>query len=202
MVASYGAYRVTENGTLPWAIDETYRNLVVAFQAKDWAQAVRLAADIGHYVGDLHNPLHDTTNYDGQETDQRGIHSRFESSMTDRYMSFLTPSPEQAFVVSEVLNATFDWIDGVYPGVKVILDADLTAKAESGGSTRSSVYYQALWSEAGQYTDFWIQSATARVASLWYSAWIEAGSPALPGTSTVQSVTMGRLKTMFLTPRP
>jgi hypothetical protein len=201
MVASYGAYRVIGNGTLPWAIDETYRNMVAAFQAQNWTQVVALAADIGHYVGDLHNPLHDTTNYDGDETGQSGIHSRFESRMTDRYMSFLTPSPEQAVVVHNVLDTAFDWIDGVYPGVEVILDADLAAKAEAGGSTRSDLYYQTLWSEVGQHTDFWIQSATVRVASLWYSAWIEAGSPILPGTSSVQAVSMGRLKTMFLVPR-
>ncbi len=201
MVASYGAYRVIGNGTLPWAIDETYRNMVAAFQAQNWTEAVRLAADIGHYVGDLHNPLHDTTNYDGDETGQSGIHSRFESNMTRTYMSFLTPRPEQAPVVHNVLDTSFDWIDEIYPGVKVILDADLEAKVESGGSTRSTVYYQTLWSEVGQYTALWIESATVRVASLWYSAWIEAGSPLLPGTSPVQSVTIGRLKTMFLVPR-
>ena len=76
------ATRVISNGTLPWAIDETYRNLVTAFQAKNWTQAVALAGDIGHYVGDLHNPLHDTVNYDGDLTGQSGIHSRFESKMT------------------------------------------------------------------------------------------------------------------------
>jgi hypothetical protein len=202
MVASYGNYRVVNNGTLPWAIDETYRNLVIAFRDKNWTQAVALAADIGHYVGDLHNPLHDTTNYDGDETGQSGIHSRFESNMTGRYMNLLTPRPEQAFEVRNVLDTAFAWIDEIYPGVKVILAADLTAKAESGGSTKSTVYYQTLWSEVGQYTSFWIESATVRVASTWYSAWIEAGSPPLPGTSPVQAVTMGRLKTMFLTPRP
>jgi hypothetical protein len=170
---------------------------VAAFEAKNWTEAVKLAADIGHYVGDLHNPLHDTKNYDGDLTGQSGIHSRFESNMTDRYMTYLTPSAQPAFVVNDVLNTTFGWIDEVYPGVQVILDADLTAKAESGGSTRGSTYYAALWSEVGQYTAFWIQSATVRVASLWYSAWREAGSPPLPGSSPVQAVTMGRLKTMF-----
>ena len=65
MVASYGSSRVISNGTLPWAIDETYRNLVIAFQEKNWTQAVAMAGDLGHYVGDLHNPLHDTINYDG-----------------------------------------------------------------------------------------------------------------------------------------
>jgi hypothetical protein len=202
MVARYGSSRVIGNGTLPWAIDETYRNLVIAFQAKNWTQAVALAGDIGHYVGDLHNPLHDTSNYDGDETGQSGIHSRYESKMTSTYMSFLTPRPEEAVVVHNVLDASFGWIDEVYPGVELILDADKAAKAEAGGSTRSAAYYQLLWSEVGQYTSFWIETATIRVASLWYSAWIEAGSPPLPGTSPVQAVTMGRLKTMFLAPRP
>jgi hypothetical protein len=200
MVARYGAARVTDNGILPWAIDETYQNLVAAFEARDWTKAVKLAADIGHYVGDLHQPLHDTKNYDGDLTNQWGIHSRFESNMTDRYMTFLTPSPQTAFVVNDVLNTAFDWIDEIYPGVQIILDADTAAKAESGGSTRNSTYYAALWEGVGQYTAYWIQAATVRIASLWYSAWREAGSPPLPGTSPVRAVTMGRLKTMFAVP--
>jgi hypothetical protein len=200
MVTLYGSQRVVGNGTAPWAVDETYRNLVAAFQAKNWTQAVALAADIGHYVGDVHNPLHDTTNFDGEDTGQSGIHSRFESEMTHRYMALLTPSPQPTFLVNDALGAVFSWIDDTYPGVQVILNADKAAKAESGGSTRSTTYYGVLWSETGQYTCYWIGKASVAVASLWYSAWHEAGSPPLPGTSPVQAVTVGRLKTMFLVP--
>ena len=41
------------------------------------------AGVIGHYVGDLSQPLHVTENYDGQLTDQKGIHSFFEDEMVN-----------------------------------------------------------------------------------------------------------------------
>ena len=192
LVAAYGLYRVTENGVAPWAVNDCYRNLVAAFRSGDWALSVRLAADIGHYVGDIHNPLHVTVNYDGQLTGQRGIHSRFESEMTDRYLSLLTPAPGTAVRVVDVLDGVFGWIDQIHPGVRVILDADMAARTAAGGSTSSAVYYESLWSEVGQHTHHWIGSAAVAVASLWYSAWIEAGSPPPPDQNPVQSITSPR----------
>jgi hypothetical protein len=41
------------------------------------------AGVIGHYVGDLSQPLHVTENYDGQMTDQKGVHSFFEDTLVD-----------------------------------------------------------------------------------------------------------------------
>ncbi len=42
-----------------------------------------LAGVIGHYVGDLSQPLHCTENYDGQLSGQKGIHSYFEDKMVN-----------------------------------------------------------------------------------------------------------------------
>lgn len=42
-----------------------------------------LAGTLGHYVGDLAQPLHVTENYDGQLTDQKGIHHVFETTYVD-----------------------------------------------------------------------------------------------------------------------
>ena len=62
MVATYGESRVERNGTAPWAIEASYLDLVQRFATADWEGAVAAAADIGHYVGDLHSPLHLTVN--------------------------------------------------------------------------------------------------------------------------------------------
>jgi hypothetical protein len=185
-VATYGKSTVDNNGILPWAIEDTYVSLVNAFAAHDWTTAVAKAADIGHYVGDLHNPLHDTENYNGQLTNQDGIHSRYESNMTGRHLAELVPAPGTVFYYADALESAFDWIDGQYPEVAEILAADLTAKQISGGSTRSTAYYDALWQELGTETQTWIRDAALRVAGLWYSAWIDAGSPVLPGTVGIE----------------
>jgi hypothetical protein len=42
-----------------------------------------VAGTMGHYVADLSQPLHVTENYDGQMTEQKGIHGHFEDTLVD-----------------------------------------------------------------------------------------------------------------------
>ncbi len=185
MVATYGKSRVDGNGIVPWAVEDTWINLVQAFHEENWTGAVALAADLGHYVADLHNPLHDTVNYNGQLTDNYGIHSRYESYMTGRHLAELVPAPGTGTAVADPLESVFAWIDEQYPGVDEILAADDAAKIASGGSTSSTAYYNALWSAMGPDTKVWVRNASLRIAGLWYSAWLQAGSPLMPGQVAV-----------------
>jgi hypothetical protein len=47
---------------------------------KEW---LVLAGTMSHYIGDLSQPLHATENYDGQSTDQKGVHAFFEDTCVD-----------------------------------------------------------------------------------------------------------------------
>ncbi len=47
------------------------------------AQWLVLAGVLGHYVGDLAQPLHLTENFDGQLSSQKGVHSFFEDKMVN-----------------------------------------------------------------------------------------------------------------------
>jgi hypothetical protein len=105
MVARYGRERVVGNGIVPWAIEASLADLTAHFRARDWPRAVAVAADIGHYVADSHQPLHLTTNFDGQETGQSGIHSRYESVMTEIYYTSLAPSPRRVSAYARPLDA-------------------------------------------------------------------------------------------------
>lgn len=61
-----------------------------------------VAGTMGHYVSDLSQPLHVTENYDGQMTDQKGIHAHFEDTLVDE----LWPSIDmQAFKEADRLWA-------------------------------------------------------------------------------------------------
>lgn len=42
------------------------------------------AGIMGHYISDLAQPLHVSENYDGEKTDQKGIHSFFEDTLVDQ----------------------------------------------------------------------------------------------------------------------
>jgi len=57
-------HSLTDVGILPWQIQWSYRRLVAALAADslDVPRVERLAADLGHYLGDAHVPLHTSAN--------------------------------------------------------------------------------------------------------------------------------------------
>ena len=66
-------------------VTEKLKNKTLETPARHALQAewLVIAGAIGHYVGDLSQPLHVTENYDGQMTDQKGIHEFFELDVVD-----------------------------------------------------------------------------------------------------------------------
>ena len=56
----------------------------------------------------------------------------------------------------------------------------------------------------GDETITWVRDASLAVASLWYAAWIEAGSPPLPGSTTgrEESPTPGATRVLPNAPNP
>jgi len=82
--AKYGSIEINRQGIVPWAIEESFQNLVEAWETNDpnW---MRWFGDLAHYVGDLHQPMHTTANFDGQKSGNRGIHALFESVMVDGF---------------------------------------------------------------------------------------------------------------------
>src|SRR4051812_18380705 len=87
-VAKRGTEFVTKNGLVPWRAQEVYVQLRDAFKqlpAQGYARDnVKLfSAVLSHYTGDSFQPLHAAVNYDGKDTGQTGIHSRFETELFD-----------------------------------------------------------------------------------------------------------------------
>jgi hypothetical protein len=75
---------VMENGTAVWRADQIYKMLVESLTAKDWKRSIQLAGVLGHYIGDLSQPMHVTSDYDGQSIGRYGIHKYFESTFIAR----------------------------------------------------------------------------------------------------------------------
>lgn len=79
-----GETYLIENGTSVWRADQLYKMLVNAIRSQDWVGALQLAGVMGHYMGDMSQPMHITSDYDGQSINRRGIHAYFESILIDR----------------------------------------------------------------------------------------------------------------------
>jgi len=177
IVSIHGAYFMKSNGTLPWATLNMYDSLKLAFKQARWHKAMLHASDLGHYVGDGHMPLHLTVNYDGRETGQGGIHSRYESEMLDYYLSPITNyGGDSVHFVSNVNKYIFDYIYNSHGYVDSVLAAD-TYATNLAGNNYSALYYQTLWSKT-HFTTRLLHDSSHSLAELIYTAWVEAGSPA------------------------
>ncbi len=80
MLAKYGQTTVVNYGTAPWRVNQFYNAAVAALRAQDLRTALVMAGLMSHYIGDMSQPLHMTENYDGQLTNDKGIHKFFETT--------------------------------------------------------------------------------------------------------------------------
>lgn len=83
-MSSLGGEFVKKNGSAVWRVDQIFRRLVNALKSQKWGTALQMAGVMGHYVGDLSQPMHDTKDYDGQSIGRRGIHRYFETTLVDK----------------------------------------------------------------------------------------------------------------------
>jgi hypothetical protein len=182
LYATYGTSFVDSHGIAPWVIADYRATLAAqmstADDSSDFQQVARTAGEMAHYLQDINQPLHTTDNHDGQHTNNLGIHGRYERSMIERHIDELPITPQNVAYV----NDTVDWmLDSIetrsWNYVDDIMDGETLAR--TFGPVGSDAYYDSLWDSTGAFTQSQFQLATEMVASAWYSAWIDAGSPVL-----------------------
>ncbi|HYX10051.1 MAG TPA: T9SS type A sorting domain-containing protein [Bacteroidales bacterium] len=182
-IKEYGREFVYDQGILPWATITTYDTLVNCFKRKDWSKAVLVASDLGHYVADGHMPMHITSNYDGQLTGNKGIHSRYESYMIKEYVNEINYDGDSVSKIEDVSRYVFSYIYHNHSLVDSVLEADNYAKSVNS-NTYSSEYKAVLWDKTKGFTIQLFKDASHSLAELMYSAWAEAGKPDTSTTVT------------------
>ena len=112
------------NGRLPWRLAEIQGRLRRSFEdfgrgsSNAVSNSVLFAAIASHYVQDAHQPLHATDNYDGQLTGQRGMHSRFERELFERFQSRLKIVPAAPVPMLNARDTAFDVLLASYQQVE------------------------------------------------------------------------------------
>lgn len=171
-------------GVVPWIIQDRWRDLVEAFREGDPAQVALATAILGHYIADAHVPLHTTIHHDGQFTDQRGVHSRWETGLVERHilaedLPVLPAQPDAAF-----LQRPWDWLVASHRLVPQLLaddrEADRTTPQNSHGKQRSQAYWMVFWARQGAVVAQQLQLAGEHLGDAILNAWIEAGRPPSP----------------------
>jgi hypothetical protein len=180
-------------GIVPWHIKVMKYKLQKAFEEKNVDLILKYSADIGHYIGDAHVPLHTTENYNGQLTNQKGIHGLWESRLVEinyeNYDYFVGKAVYiediEKFIWKAVKESHYA-VDSVFSlelAVTKDFPADKKYSFERRGNTTVSVYSyefsQEYHSRMNGMVERRLQQAISAVGSIWYTAWVDAGQPDL-----------------------
>ncbi len=195
----YSDEEISSFGILPWSLMQETDRLYWAFYHRDWSRVLRISAELGHYLADATVPLHTTSNYNGQFTNQYGIHGLWETSIPETYFEhwFLTTGP--ASYLEDPNQAIRNMIINTNSLVDTVLEME--ARADSiclgrkyGSKTRSgrtvSSYNESFVKVYYEQLDGMVQRqmkvAIKIIGSIWYTCWVQAGQPALPDSWKVQ----------------
>lgn len=190
LVKRFGEDDIKKWGMAPWSIDETANVLVKLIKSGRWDEALYYMGHLGHYVADLHMPLHTCANYNGQLTGNDGVHFRWESRMVDELILEIDPVGKIYKIdnyIETALNITRDSFS-VYPR---LLDADSIARRHLTHEQAKQLqsynvlafedrYLKILYAETEDVVHDRLGRATVLVASYWYSCWLAAGAPEPP----------------------
>ena len=208
-VAKYSADTLNKHGIVPWWLQLMLYRLTIAFREKNQAHILKLSADIGHYIADAHVPLHASSNHNGQKTGQHGIHGFWESRIPE-----LLAEKEWDFFIGKAVYITnpseFIWqrvlesaaaADTVLRFEKELsttfpADQRFSYELRNGLIIRqySTAYSKAYDQLLKGMVERRMRQSIYAVASIWYTAWVNAGQPDLRKLSPVSYQPGGQQK--------
>ena len=180
-------------GILPYQLPRRVFDLRDAFLEQDLGRIVKVSAEIGHYVGDAHVPLHTTENYNGQLTGQKGIHGFWESRLPELFGESYNFFVGRSYYIEDVIQE--GWLAVLES--HTALDSVLSFEAELNESyshdqkygyesrnnltirTYSRGYAAAYHDMLDGMVERRMRKAILRTGAYWYTAWKLAGSPDL-----------------------
>ena len=192
MLEKYGEKTVRKYGTLPWSILATQKKLTKAFLKKNTKEILRLSIHLAHYIADAMTPLHTTKNYDGQETDQRGIHSLWETRLPKLFINTYDFNVGRAQYVKKIYKVIWNTILESHNASKFILktEKELDNSVKSGKfaycKNGNNIYRMHSKKYATKFHEMLngqveqqIRKAIKMIGDFIYTSYIDAGSPKL-----------------------
>jgi len=180
-------------GILPYYIYFQYLALKKAFQEHNVEGIIRISAELGHYVSDAHVPLHTTINYNGQFTNQKGIHGFWESRIPELFGEDYDYFVGKAILIENPLEMAWQIVLESNVGVDSVLkfEKQLTEtypenekySYENRNQVLTRVYntefskrYEKL---LGGQIERRLRLSIHRLGCFWLTAWANAGQPNL-----------------------
>lgn len=195
--AKYDSSFLNKTGYLPWYIQNLMEKLTQAFQKRNKSEILFLSAELAHYVGDAHMPLHTASNFNGQLTNQKGVHALWESEIPELFGNSYNFKTAGATYIPDITAETWNIITLTHSLEDTLLsdekkvrknfNADNMYKKDAAGNNILS-YNQPVFSDdyARQFNNAMngmvekqLRLSIQDVANYWYTAWVNGGSPEL-----------------------
>ena len=179
-----------KHGILPWRIIQYKYLLQNAFEKKSYKDIVKYASELGHYLADAHVPLHTTKNYNGQLTNQHGIHSLWETKIVNLISNDINYFTNKAIYIENINQFIWNIINNSNKDVKTVLKEEeilnlnknivkYTFPTRNEKKTYSDEYIKEYNLRLNGMVSNRIKLAIENLGSIWYTAWVDAGQPTL-----------------------
>lgn len=193
-IQHYGWDTLKKYGYVPYQIIVIKDRLTNAFRNQNKDSILFYAADLGHYIGDANVPLHTTINYDGQLTNQVGLHSLWESMIPELEMEtynlfsghkaryLRNPMREVQKAMQHAHNLLPDMLEKEKNITLSFTDSTkYRYQMRNGKQSRSytSTFAKAYASQLKPTINQQLLSSASMIADFWYTAWVDAGKPDL-----------------------
>jgi hypothetical protein len=197
-IEKYSEDSLMSHGIAPWWIQIMFARLTEAFKEKNKYKILKLSAEIGHYIADIHVPLHTNSNHNGQFTEQQGIHGFWESRipelLADGKWDFFMGKADHIsnplqFIWNRILEsaAASDSVLKFEKALNQKFPADKKYAFEKRNGTIVRQYSTAYAIAYDKLLDNMVERRMRQsihaVASFWFSAWVNAGQPDLKEVS-------------------
>jgi hypothetical protein len=191
----------SQYGIVPYHLEATQVKLTKAFERNDLDMVLRISAEFGHYIGDAHVPLHTTSNYNGQLTNQVGIHAFWESRIPELFAEseydffvgkadYIDNPREYFWNIIIKAHSHLDSVLLVEKRLSKTFDTDLQyCYDERLGQTiriQCPEYTKAYTKALGSMVEEQMRASIHAIGSCIYTAWVDAGQPVISMDEKIQ----------------
>ena len=186
--------RFSSFGITPFNIASVHERLIRAFEDHDLKRILRFSADIGHYIADAHVPLHTSENYNGQLTNQKGIHAFWETRLPELFAEdeynylvgraeFINDVPAYIWDVLEDTHSNLEDVLQIELKLRETFPSDLQFCFEERNDrtirTQCREFSKAYHDEMNGMVEDQMRKAIRSIGSMWMTAWVMAGEPSM-----------------------
>lgn len=193
----YDSAFLNKTGYLPWYIQNLMAKLTEAFKRRNKAEILFTSGELGHYVADAHMPLHTASNYNGQLTNQKGVHALWESQIPELLGNAYNFKTQDAPYFSDVAAETWNIIAHTHSLEDTLLafekqtrknftkenmykkDAEGKEVLSYNQPVFSDEYAKAFSNAMHGMVERQLRLSIIDVAGFWNTAWVDAGKPDL-----------------------